>query len=85
MEGDMDDDVEMPGWEPEPGWASLAVVCPRCGADSGRLCEDRPFTDDPRQTAIPGTGWTRRDPHDERIAEWERRMQAFERRMGWRR
>ena len=78
----MEDDVEMPGWDLDPGWAALAVACPRCGAPDGRLCVDVSAYRDATgeyTTVVP-----RRDPHDERISEWERRMQAFERRMGWR-
>jgi hypothetical protein len=75
----MDDDL----WNLDPMWAALAVECPRCAAERGRLCEDRPFTDDPRQTAIPGTGWPRREPHDERIAEWESRARELEKRGFW--
>ena len=77
----MEDD--MPGWEPDPGWAALAVTCPRCGAPDGRLCVDVSEYRD--ATGAYGTVVPRRDPHEERIAEWERRMQALERRMGWRR
>jgi len=79
----MEDDVEMPGWEPDPGWASLAVTCPRCGVPSGRLCVDTASYRD--ATGAYATYVPRRDPHDERVSEWEHRMQAFERRMGWRR
>jgi hypothetical protein len=46
------------------------------------LCVDTAaYADD---TGKYATSEPRRDPHDERVAEWERCMTAFERRMGWR-
>jgi hypothetical protein len=72
----------MPWWELDHGWAALAVPCARCGAPRGTLCVDGASYRD--ATGEYATVVSRRDPHDERVADWESRMQDVERRMGWR-